>query len=395
MKILFIVAWYYPAKVGGVARMMHNLAKELVNQGHEVTVWTTDYLNGRDEPIKKIEKSIDTIDGVKVIYHKSYFHKFQAKTKQTLSWSWFKRVSSKELDDFDVIHLFESRSISIAIIMLILRFKNKSNIFHSAYGALGKENLSMKFKIFDKFILRPFLNNNCRGFFAQTNHEIEVYKRFLDKDNFEKIKLLTLATDVKLNRQNASKYKGNLKKQFNLENDQTLFLFLGRLTKNKGIDRLIESFYISKPKENKLFLAIVGYDEGIKEDIINDISSKNLDKYCVVLDPIHGDDRFGYYNDADIYIITSTYYEETSLASVEALSVGTPVIVTPEVELPFIEGYRAGSLAKSNVKDISNNILNVKNNLREFQSNSIKLSDDIYNISSVVEKLVDFYKGGK
>jgi len=395
MKILFIVAWYYPAKVGGVARMMHNLAKELVIQGNDVTVWTTDYLNGRDEPIQKITKKNDIIDGVKVVYHKSYFHKFQAKTKQTLSIDLFKKVGSKEIEEFDVIHLFESRSISIAIIMFLLRIKNKKNIFHSAYGALGKENLSLKFKLYDILVLKPFLNNNCKGFFAQTHHEIEVYKKFVAVEHFKKIKLLTLATDVNQNRRYAAKYSNNLRKILNIDNDLTLLLFLGRLTKNKGIERLIESFRLTNPKKNKLFLAIVGYNEGMKQIILNDIKSKQLEGCCVVLDSVHGNSRFGYYNDADIYIITSTYYEETSLASVEALSVGTVVIVTPEVELPYIEDYNAGILAKSSIDSISNAILNVKEHIEKFKPNTIALSKDIYDISKVVKKMINLYKEEK
>jgi len=393
MKILFIVAWYYPAKVGGVARMMHNLAKELEIQGHDVTVWTTDYLNGRDEPIQKIEKETDYIDGVKVIYHHGYFHKFQSKTKQTISLKLFQKVISREIDNFDVIHLFESRSISIAIIMLLLKFKNKTNIFHSAYGALGKENLSIKFKIYDKYILKPFLNKNCKAFFAQTNHEVEVYKRFLNINDLKKVKLLTLATDVKNNKQYANQFKGNLKEKLELDNDYTLLLFLGRLTKNKGIERLIESFNLANPEKNKLFLAIVGYNEGMKQILLKSIMDKKLNKFCTILDSVHGNERFGYYSDADIFIITSTYYEETSLASVEALSVGTPIIVTKEVELPYIDKCNAGILINGNNDNIKEAILKVKNDIKSYKSNTSILANEIYDISKVVTKMINFYRG--
>ncbi len=394
MKILFVTTWYYPAKVGGGSQMVKNFAEELVKQGNEVEVWTTDYINGRAEPIQKVEKKIDYINGVKVIYYRGYFHKWQAKTKQVISLELFKNFFTKEIDKFDVINLVESKSIASLVIMNALRIRKKNNIAHFAFGSLGERNINIKHKIYDELVLKPFLNNNCSWFFAQTNHEIKRYKIYLEKYNYKKIHLLPLAVDVKDNIQKAKKYEGILRKELKNENIR-LFLFLGRLTANKGIKRLIESFSKTKPSKNNLFLAIVGYDEGYKKELEFIIKNLKMKDYIKILDPVYGDKRFGYYKDADYFIITSTFYEETSLASLEALSIGTPVIVTPEVELPYLEEYEAGFIANSSNESIKNKILEIiKKDYNIISKNALKLAYEKFDISNVTKLLLNYYKKG-
>ncbi len=50
--------------------------------------------------------------------------------------------------------------------------------------------------------------------------------------------------------------------------------------------------------------------------------------------PSYGDTRYNWYRVADAFAITPTLAEETSLASLEALSVGTPLISTERSEIP-------------------------------------------------------------
>jgi glycosyltransferase involved in cell wall biosynthesis len=393
MTILFITSWYFPAKVGGGSQMVKNYAEELAKQDNDVEIWTTDYLNGRVMPIEKVEKRIDYINGVKVVYHKSFFHRWQAKTKQVITFELFKKLFTKEIDKFDYINIVESKSLFSMFIMNILRWKKK-NIAHFAFGSLGQEKLNFKHKLYDFLILKSFLNNNCSLFFAQTEHEMENYKKYLDKSNCKKIRLLPLAVNVEENISQGKKYKGVLSKILKLQNDEKLFLYLGRLTENKGIKRLIESFSRTNPKTNNLFLAIVGYDEGYKKILENYINALQLNDVIKILGPVYGNERYGYYHDADYFIITSTFYEETSLASLEALSVGKPVITTPEVELPYLDEYKAGYQAESNVKDISNKIEQIIEMDYDFISNNaLKLAHEKFDITKVVKLLTNYYKG--
>ena len=60
MKILNVTHSFIPCyDAGGVVRVVYDLSKELINQGHDVTVYTTDGCNKRLN-VKK-NKPKDTI----------------------------------------------------------------------------------------------------------------------------------------------------------------------------------------------------------------------------------------------------------------------------------------------------------------------------------------------
>jgi hypothetical protein len=71
---------------------------------------------------------------------------------------------------------------------------------------------------------------------------------------------------------------------------------------------------------------------------------------------LYGDRRYDAYRQAALFAITPIHFEETSAASLEAASVGTPLLVGAEADVPYLAeydaGYRvlAGSDATSNWK---------------------------------------------
>ena len=63
MKILQVIPCFAPAwDYGGPLRVCYELSKELVQRGHEVTVYTTDAFNSKN----RITKSEEVIDGIRV-----------------------------------------------------------------------------------------------------------------------------------------------------------------------------------------------------------------------------------------------------------------------------------------------------------------------------------------
>ena len=103
-------------------------------------------------------------------------------------------------------------------------------------------------------------------------------------------------------------------------------------------------------------------------------------------------ERFSYYAEADIFVITSDYYEETSLASVEALTVGTPALVTKEVELPLIAESQAGFMTNGGIAESVSALKAIIKNKNTYSRNASILAYRYYDISIVTDKLIRYYK---
>lgn len=97
---------------------------------------------------------------------------------------------------------------------------------------------------------------------------------------------------------------------------------VGRLSYQKGFDRLLQIWYIVNSKYPNWKLKIYGAGE-LKEDIINNIQLLGLDKSVAICDPIHNISDI--YNEADIFVLTSRY-EGLPMVLLEAMSYGLPIV---------------------------------------------------------------------
>ncbi|SVC42005.1 uncharacterized protein METZ01_LOCUS294859, partial [marine metagenome] len=60
--------------------------------------------------------------------------------------------------------------------------------------------------------------------------------------------------------------------------------------------------------------------------------------------PLYDQDRFIAYSGADLFVFAPAIWEETSLASLEALACGTLVLASRRADIPWLEAYQAGRI---------------------------------------------------
>jgi glycogen synthase len=108
MNILQISQSFYPCfDSGGVVRAVYEISKELVAQGHDVTVYTTDGCTKRLD----VEKNeIVTLDGIKVYYFSNLSNKLKIRLKVATPYHLFKIIRSV-IKNFDIIHIHEHCSL--------------------------------------------------------------------------------------------------------------------------------------------------------------------------------------------------------------------------------------------------------------------------------------------
>lgn len=148
------------------------------------------------------------------------------------------------------------------------------------------------------------------------------------------------------------------------------YLFVGLLEKHKGIINLIKIFCKSHNKIGAKLL-IVG-NGSLKTYIQHYIRQYSLDNFILFIGSVSTDKLYSLYKGACALIVPSIWPETSSLVVMEALSVGTPAIVSNMGALPEIMRKVDNSLIFTNFDELENILINFpKNNIDKNKVTSI------------------------
>ena len=107
MKILQVISSFPPAySYGGPLKVAFNISKELVKNGHDVTVYTTDVYDSKSR--LQYETNPEIMEGVKVYRFRNISNALSRKNFSCAPSMFF--FLKNNIKDFDIIHLHEFRS---------------------------------------------------------------------------------------------------------------------------------------------------------------------------------------------------------------------------------------------------------------------------------------------
>ena len=183
-----------------------------------------------------------------------------------------------------------------------------------------------------------------------SNSKNSAYK--LKKKLFFKTKVLALP--------NPLKNPNNKKSKLRSKN----ILYIGRLSKEKGIYQLIKGFELFLKNNSNYKLIIVG-DGSQKSAIKKYLKTKKLNNKILIKGWTHNTRK--YYLDAKLFILPS-FFEGFGNVLIEALSYGLPCLSTnTDGPKEILENGKFGLLIKNNnPKTISKNITKILNNYKVF-----------------------------
>ena len=118
-------------------------------------------------------------------------------------------------------------------------------------------------------------------------------------------------------------------------------LFLARLQLRKGLDYLAEAFIRLAPRHPTVRLVVAGPDEGCRADFIARIGAAGLEGRVHLPGPIYGAEKIGALVDAACFCLPSRE-EGFSIAVLEAMAVGAPVVLSEHCNFPEVAEARAG-----------------------------------------------------
>jgi glycosyltransferase involved in cell wall biosynthesis len=377
MKILQVIAYFTPRK-GGDVNVCYNISKQLAQRDHEVTIATSDY-----EFDKEYAASIEK-EGVNVIY----FH-CRADICAFLVTPSIRKWLKFNINKYDLIHMHNFRSYQNNVVHYYA-MENEVPYILQAHGSVLPHFAKTQLKKLYDFVWGYKILRDAAKAIALTNTEVNQYTEMgVDE---KKIELIPNGIDLSQYK-NLPRY-GDFRKQFNINSNEKIILFLGRIHKIKGLDLLVVAFadllrYIKDCK-----LVIVGPDDGYLPALKKQTVDLEIENKVLFTGPLYGQDKLKAYIDADVFVL-SAEYDCFSVTLLESMACGTPIVTTNNGDkLDWIHN-KVGIVVdydKTQIRNAVHKILTDDALRKSFGEEGRRLVRDIYNWDNIVQELIELYE---
>ncbi len=335
MKILHVIpVFFFPELMGGSQTVLYQISKQLVERGHDVTIYTSDLRNWQGVLCANRE----LLDGIEIVRFKSDFPAFSKATKIILSLEMVKAFA-KQNHKFDIVHFHEVRSFQNLMGYLYCSRKKIPYIMQ-AHGILGTPTPSMNEKIikyaYDQFIGHRMFRKATKVI-AINDREASQYSNI--GISSDKIQIVPNGLDISEFRELPP--KGEFKNKWGLTAKHRLILYLGRIHPIKGLDLLARAFAKFVENSDNSRLVIAGPDDGYMHNFQKLIAELNISDKVLITGPLYGVEKLKAYVDADVFV-NPCNDEIFGIVFLEALLCGTPVISSEGCGLASIINKRCG-----------------------------------------------------
>lgn len=361
MRIALTCPASLPAtQFGGILFLCVNIANELANLGHDITIFTTDldFANNPKTFNKKLPR-YEIINKFKIVRSHVWFYVGLFYVNFGM---YFQMLKEKP----DVIHAIGVRSFQSYIAALVSKKLNTPLVISDQGGltthpALKKGNIIKRILYNLQSPMIHFIINQASKISVANEYERDIFSKFCDDS-----KLVVVRNGINL--ENLLSYKVNFKEKYNIT--ESYLLFLGRFDKVKGIDVLLKALkeIKAKPEMYKTILVIMGVDFGFEFQMIKMIDELKLnDKVMVIKNPPR-EDVIGAYKQSKFLVLPSRW-ELSPLTPLEGFAFKKPVISTTAHGIPHtIENEKHGLLVESeNYHALANAILELLSNEKKIE----------------------------
>lgn len=337
MRIVQVLPRYAPAwAYGGGVHMFWMLGQELARRGHQIVAVTSDSLS-RDERAERLQEEL-----APNIHVRRYRNRFNAMSA-SLPAVFYRPRSMREglriaMTDADVVHMGESRGIH-NLWAARAAAQARVPLVWSAFGGLPAATgvRGAYRRLHDVFLTRQVVPE-VDAFVAESEHEKLVYREHGAPAT--KIHLIPLCVDLSFFERLPE--RGALRSKLGIGAGDKLVVSVARLAPPKGLELLVEAFSRLPRTGGGPHLALVGWDHGSLPGLKALVQRLTLEGRVHFPGALYGEERLIAYRDADVFCLTPTVYEETSLAALEAAASGCPTVLSPQCEVPGLADAGGG-----------------------------------------------------
>ena len=315
MKILMLTWEYPPRIVGGIARVVHDLSKRLIKDGHEVTVITY-----KDGEVPEFEND----KGVKVHRIDNYMIHPNNFVDWIMQMNFNMIAKANELiskgEKFDVIHAHDwlvafaaknlKNSYNIPIISTIHATEagRNSGIHDDVQRYINDTEWLLTYESSEVIVNSNYMKCELQRLFGLPFEKINVVPNGINTNNF-----------------NGIEKDYEFRRQYAMDNEK-IILYVGRLVYEKGIQNLISAMpkILNGYNDSKLIIAGKG---GMLEELRNQAYSMGLGEKVYFTGYLDSKQVQKMYKCADVAVFPSTY-EPFGIVALESMLAGVPTVVS-------------------------------------------------------------------
>ena len=348
MKILMLTWEYPPRIVGGIARVVHDLSKRLIKDGHDVTVVTY-----RDLDSLYFEND----KGVKVYRVDNY----NIRPNNFIDWIMqlnFNMVAkASEIianeGSFDIIHAHDwlvanaaktlKHAYKIPLVSTIHATESgrNSGIHDDTQRYINDTEWMLTYESCEVIVNSNFMKGHIQGLFGLPFDKINVISNGINITNF-----------------NGIERDYEFRRQYALDNEK-IILYMGRLVYEKGIQHLISAMpkILENYHDSKLIIAGKG---GMLDELKAQVHAMGIHNKVYFTGYLNSKQVQKMYKCADVAVFPSTY-EPFGIVALEAMLAGVPTVVSDVGGLNEIVEHRLTGMKSyvGNANSIADSILSL------------------------------------
>ena len=315
MKILMLTWEYPPRIVGGIARVVHDLSKRLIKDGHDVTVVT--YREG-ELPYYENDKGVEVyrVDNYMITPNNFIDWIMQLNFNLVAKAS---ELIAKE-GNFDVIHAHDwlvanaaktlKHAYNIPLVSTIHATESgrNSGIHDETQRYINDTEWMLTYESTEVIVNSNFMKGHIQGLFGLPFDKINVIPNGINLTNF-----------------NGIERDYEFRRQYALDNEK-IILYMGRLVYEKGIQHLISAMpkILDNYHDAKLIIAGKG---GMIDELKAQVESMGISNKVYFTGYLDAKQVQKMYKCADVAVFPSTY-EPFGIVALEAMLAGVPTVVS-------------------------------------------------------------------
>lgn len=315
MKILMLTWEYPPRIVGGIARVVHDLSKRLIKDGHEVYVVTykegdlPEYENDKGVQVYRVENyNINPNNFIDWVMQLNF--NLVAKANE---------IIAKE-GNFDVIHAHDwlvayaaktlKHSFNIPLVATIHATESGRNggIHDETQRYINDTEWLLTYEASEVIVNSNYMKNELQRLFGLPFEKINVVSNGINLTNF-----------------NGVERDYDFRRKYAADNEK-IILFMGRLVFEKGVQHLISAMpkILANYNDAKLIIAGKG---GMIDELKSQVEYLGLGNKVYFTGYLNSKEVCKMYKCADISVFPSTY-EPFGIVALEAMLAGVPAVVS-------------------------------------------------------------------
>lgn len=322
ITICQVVSHYVPAyEYGGPLRVAHALGRALVRAGHAVTVCTTNRAGHGQTLDVPIDQPV-IVDGVEVYYEPTLWLNYWGYSPGLI------KRSRKLIADADLVLVHAHYQHTSIVGAQLARELDKPYVVF-AHGSLHRSGIDHKKGPVKRAYLRLLEKRNFESAcFVAFNAPEEMAQSYYREYG------AVLPSGIEPNDFAERPAIGTFRSAYPELQGKTMFLFLGRLDiKHKGLDLFLPAFARICRQNPGVHLVLAGPDEDKAAVQLRQMAKDlGVARQVSLTGLVTGETKVAALQDADVFVLPSRF-EGLSIALLEALYFGLPVLVTDRVGL--------------------------------------------------------------